>query len=233
MLFRSEDGRSGVYHEGLPYRLDGVNVRPGAGITGELEKSPALLVTAVLKPDLSSVLTRTDRPCSRDGEIMAQARGDWGTPECGQGLPCFTSLAGLKKFSFWELVEARDFEGLVVTATADGASLEVRFKNVFGNAQEAQELVAHYEGGPGKPMPRFLKHPIPALAQGQDHVVTVPLVIDEDQKALPVQPDSRRGRFYELASLDWKGRLLDGATEIQVQVSHFVYRQYREKTPSK
>jgi len=228
-----EDGRTGVFHEGLPYRLGGVNVRPGAKVAGELEKAPALLVTAVLRPDMSSVLTRTDRPCSRDGVIMAQARGDWGTPECGQGLPCFTSLAALAKFSYWELLEARNFEGLSVTPGADGASLEVRFKNVFGVAQEAQELVAHYEGGPGKPMPRFLKHPVPALVQGQEHVVTVPLVVDEDEKPLPVQPDSRRGRFYDLASLDWKGRLLDGATEIQVQVSHFVYRQYREKNPSK
>jgi hypothetical protein len=229
-----EDGRAGVYHEGLPYRVGGVNLRLAAGVAREaLEKVPALLVTAVLKPDLSSVLTRTGRPCSRDGEIYAQARSDWGTPECGQGLPCFTSLAALARFSYWEVSEIRDFEGFTVTPTEDRAALNVRIRNVFTTAQPAMEFVAHYEGGPGKPMARFLKHPIPALAPGQEHVASVPLTIDGDEKPLPIQPASRRGNFFELASLDWEGSLLDGDARIPIQVSHFVYRQYRDADHSK
>ncbi len=228
------DDRTGVYYDGPPYRVGGVNLRLAAGVSREaLEKSPALLVTAVLKPDLASVLTRTGRPCSRDGVIYAQARGDMGTPECGQGLPCFISLEKLATFSYWEVTEVRDFEGFTVTPTADRAALNVRIRNVFSTAQPAMEFVAHYEGGPGKPMPRFLKHAIPALAPGQEHVASVALTIDGDEKPLPLQPDSRRGNFFELASLDWEGELVDGDARIPIQVSHFVYRRYRDADNSK
>jgi hypothetical protein len=223
-----------VFYDGPPYRLGGVNVRLAAGVTREaLEKVPALLVTGVLKPDLASTLTRSERPCSRDGEIYAQARSDWGTPECGQGLPCFTSLEALTKFSYWEFSEVRDYEGLTLTKSTDGAALNVSFRNVFSSAQAAMELVAHYEGGPGKPMARFVKHPIPPLAPGQQHVASVPLTIDGDEKPLPIQPASRRGNFFDLASLDWEGKLLDGDAELPVQVSHIVYHQYRGSDNSK
>lgn len=228
------DDRAGVYYEGLPYRVGGINLRLAAGVDRkDLEKSPALLVSAILKPDLASVLTRTGRPCSRDGVIYAQARSDWGTPECGQGLPCFISLEKLATFSYWEVSEVQDFEGFTATPTDDRTALNVRIRNVFTTAQPAMEFVAHYEGGPGKPMARFLKHAIPPLALGQEHVATVPLTIDGDGKPQPILPDSRRGNFFELASLDWEGELVDGDARIPLQVSHFVYRQYRDSDNSK
>ncbi len=210
-------------YQGLPYRLDGINVRFPAGTSPELiEKSPALLVTMTRKPDLGSALVRTDRTCDPSDPPMAQARSDWGTPECGQRSPCITTLAALAKFSYWEVSAVEAFSGLTVTEAADGQSLQVKVSNIFGSRQGALELTAHYEGGSGKPMPQFIKFPVPGLEPGASFEAQVHRTVDASGAPVTTPP-GHRSRFFDLATLDLQGSLKDGQTEIPVRLSVFLH----------
>jgi len=214
----------GLIYKGLPYRFEGINLRFPEGTSAELiEKTPGLMVTMSKKENLASTLVRTDRTCDPDESPMAQARSDWGTPECAQQSPCNTTLSALSAHSFWEVTSVEAYSGLSVTL-ADDRILQVKLTNVFATKQAAQELVAHYEGGPGKPMQHFLKIAVPELAPGATFEVQVHRTIDESDVPV-IKPSGRRG-FYELFYLEMDGTLLDGANGLPVRLKTSVFQLF-------
>ncbi|PKN23960.1 MAG: hypothetical protein CVU65_13130 [Deltaproteobacteria bacterium HGW-Deltaproteobacteria-22] len=213
----------GLIYEGLPYRFEGINVRFPAGTSPELiEKSPGLIVMMSKKVNLASTLVKTDRTCDPKEPPMAQARSDWGTPECGQQSPCNTTLSALSAHSFWEVTTVEAYSGLSVTVSGDGRVLQVKLTNVFATKQAAQQLVAHYEGGPGKPMPHFLKIAVPELAPGATFEVQVHRTIDESD--VPMTKPSRRRGYYELFYLEMDGTLPDGANGLPMRLKTSVFQ---------
>ncbi len=214
-----------LVHEGTTHRLAGVNVRfPGGTDLDMVDRAPALLVRMRKKADLSSILKKTDRICRPD-PIVLQARSDWGTPECRQEVPCMRSMEQLKAFSFWDVVDVKPWQGLVMKAQKD--NWEVTWSNPFAAALPEVKLIAWYEGGPGKPMPLQIEHDLASLPPGGTHTFLVPMVVDGEKQAIPV-PERGRGRsVYWLHRLKMQAEFTDGQKKIPVLLDTLTIDPYK------
>lgn len=200
----------GHRYTGAPARIGPLNVFAGgspatSGRLGELSSSRLLarlqgshvVARGEILPSLSARLVDSG-PCpddfGSDPAELPQMRGDQISPE-GGFRTTRAQLEALQAFQASQ-IDAVDLGGVVATGD-DQVTLELR--NPFAEALDGLEAHAHYEGGPGKPMPRL--EPIAlALPPGGSQRLVLATLLD-------VPPGSTRRSAHRLASIDLEGQI--------------------------
>lgn len=201
----------GTLYRGAPYRLARVNV---FGVDSQLAaahagKAQAVIVYGQKRPSLWSALTQAG-PCPDEEELMAQMRSDWVAPEGGYFA---TSRARLEEQPYLLGTSARAVT-LYELLDADETQVRVRVFNPFDAPYAEMTFVAHYEGGPGKPMPVYDEQ-ILALAPGASVELTVPRSADPEGK----EPPTKMG--YGLHSLGLVGLAGQARIDADLFIRHF------------
>ena len=169
----------GNLYQGFDYRLGDTNLVFPSGIEPEkFAHEPVVIIEGHYEADLTRHIKKIGK-CDPDTFVIhMQMRGDWGNPESGsaQGL---TTRARLKELSWFQVVrvEAEKFvsyEAQYVDSVPEKLSLT--FTNIFADPLPEVPFSLHYEGGLGKPMPVYIDEKIPALAPGESHTHTLPVV---------------------------------------------------------
>lgn len=189
----------GWVYAGAPARIGRLNVFTSSAI--DTLSGRLVLARGRHEPSLLALLDKREQCPSDYGKSPAefpQMRSDWVAPEGGfktardklAKLPCFRARE-LRAVDLGEKLEARD--DVVV----------VELRNPFLTPLDALEARAHYEGGPGKPMPLFREVKL-ALPAGGTQRLELPAHIE----AGPAGQDAgaRRGS-YRLHSVDLRGTL--------------------------
>ena len=176
----------GSLHAGASHRLGRRNV---FGETPALDDGAYVRLQATEVPNLFAALEPRG-PCD-DGEgPMPQMRGDW-PPEEGT---YFTTRAKLREATYLRASDATPVELVDIqlppdedggrkhgAAPADpSARVTATLHNPFPFPLDGLTLVLHYEGGRGKPMPRYRDRPFPALPPGATQTVQIPAAIEDD-----------------------------------------------------
>jgi hypothetical protein len=194
-----------------PVRLESRNlVAPAPALAGVAGK---IVVAYGKERPLKEALAPLG-PCGDEygkNQPLPQMRSDWISPEGGYT----TTRAKLDKLSF---IDATWVEIVVLHEVVGRAVGErtIRVKNPFDAPLVGLEIKAHYEGGSGKPMPRF-KPQKSDLPPGGHVDVVLPLRIDETGAAVTGTAGGKRGDFT-LESID----LALDRPEILVDASIFI-----------
>lgn len=191
---------------GAPARVGDLNVftRQSANdFAGQL-----VLVRGNQEGSLLSALVEQG-PCPKldvDPEHI-QMRSDWVAREGGYR----TTKAKLRELPFFRATRVVALD-LGSKRDERGDRVQFAIKNPFTVSMNGLEAVAHYEGGPGKPMPRF--EPITlVLPPGATQIVDLAARVE----AGPAGADSGEPRgVYVLATVDLRGKL--GALTIDVSL---------------
>jgi hypothetical protein len=143
----------GTHYTGAPLRLGDLNVFIDAGRFDD-DTRGAVVVYGEREASLLDAITPTG-PCSKDfgreGE-MAQMRSDWVAKEGGARTTRerLTNLPYIRGSSIHTLTLHT-----VVSDGTDGGPVVIELTNPFDVGLDSIEAHAHYEGGPGKPMPKM------------------------------------------------------------------------------
>lgn len=192
----------GLHYAGAPARVGRVNVFATGfePLVGE-----PVLVRGRREGSLLSALTKLG-PCPAPApEEHAQMRSDWVSPEGGFR----TTRARLENVSYFTEVTltAVDLGGAI---SSDDAVTIFELRNPFAAPLDGLAARAHYEGGPGKPMPHFASIAL-RLPPGGRQRIEVPTSVERD----PAGRGDARGA-YRLQSLDLEGQV--GAIEVDVSL---------------
>jgi len=160
----------GQQWRGLPARLGRINlagVTPPAALYGR-----HVIVWGSREASLDAVVTRLG-PCPPDDRPMPQMRSDWIADEGGY-LTTHARLAAtpVLRAVRIEPVTLAGFGALPDGGVGHGFSLHNPF-----DAALTGTLRAHWEGGPGKPMPHFVEQPF-TVAPGASLTVALPFEPD-------------------------------------------------------
>jgi hypothetical protein len=166
-----------------------------------------VLVRGSREPSLLSAL-REVGPCPAERpEEHAQMRSDWVSPEGGFR----TTRDRLRDRPF---LRGTEIVALDLGSMLDGSGerVIVELKNPFDRAMDGLRAVAHYEGGPGKPMPRYEPVKLSLPPGGSQRLDLAARV-----EAGPAGQDSGEPRgMYALTSVDLEGTL--GAVDVKVSI---------------
>ena len=123
--------------------------------------------------------------------MMAQFRSDWYAAEGGYDT---SSQARLSEAHYLDATGAARTLDIIETTPStaqvktqvetEPASVEVRIRNPFARPLKGLKLTLHYEGGGGKPMPKYI-HKSVQLRGGESKLFTTPLELDAGQPARP------------------------------------------------
>jgi hypothetical protein len=171
-----------------------------------------VLVAAERKDDITTQIV-DEGPCPEGyGEPwrMMQWRDDWTAPEgrrlyrSGPGATDTApwSHARLKTLSYFQTegwVEPLEVVQVEVIDKKGGSVAAVTLHNPL-NAPLTLPVVLHYEGGPGKPTPRYEQVQV-NVKPGERHTFTAPLTLTEED------PDTKAGRrgMHRLQSVEVRG----------------------------
>lgn len=165
----------GTHYAGAPLRIGDLNVFIDAGRFGD-DTRGVVIVYGERESPLLDALTATG-PCSddfgREGE-MAQMRSDWVAKEGGARTTRerLASLPYIRGSSIHNIDLHR-----VVSDGTDGGPIVIELLNPFDVALDGLEAHAHYEGGPGKPMPKLTPIEL-SLPPGGSQRVELPASIE-------------------------------------------------------
>jgi hypothetical protein len=208
-----DDGR---HYRGAPVRVAGINVFAQGSVTDLAGK--VVLVRGSRQPSLLAALT-DEGPCPADDEPLEtpQMRSDWVSPE-GGFKSTRAKLGALPAFRATSVTPV----DLGAQIGSDGDRVVVELKNPFAVAMSSLRLRAHYEGGPGKPMPRF--EPIDlVLAPGASRRIELKAHVEAGPTG---RTEGEPRGTYHLASVDIDGKL--GHIELDVRIVANVPRDGRK-----
>lgn len=153
-------------------------------------------------------------PCPNERpEEHAQMRSDWVSPEGGFR----TKRDRLRDQPFLRATEVVAID-LGSMLDGSGERVIVELKNPFDRAMDGLRAVAHYEGGPGKPMPRYEPVKLSLPPGGSQRLDLAARV-----EAGPAGEDAGAPRgIYALSSVDLEGKL--GALDVMVSIPAHVGR---------
>jgi hypothetical protein len=171
---------AGTYYPGARYRVGRLNLF-GAGELPDAQVGRIVVVQAERRSDLGARLEASG-PCPEGEPLPIQARSDWAPEEGGYR----TTEERLRTASYLVQIAApRVVELLsVVAPPAKGLrptppvgppeKVRVGVRNPFDFPLEGLRLVLHYEGGSGKPMPRYETVALPRLLPGESFELAQP-----------------------------------------------------------
>jgi hypothetical protein len=202
-------------YKGAPFRLGKVNVFTNS-LPGGRDKVDALagktvLLAGKLSKPLFAALSEVG-PCdSTFGSEYKdlQMRSDWVSPEGG----FLATRERLDKLSYWQASTIRRVTLSRIEHDGKGGSpVIVTLLNPFDKPMSTLEAKAHYEGGTGKPMPKFVPIEL-ALPPGAKQRLKLAKQIPGGASDRTKGP--RKGA-YHLDSIDISGSI--GATEFDVRI---------------
>lgn len=209
----------GYIYRGAPGRIGDLNVFVERAVDELVGK--VVLARGKKNPSLLSALDKGDRCPDDYGKSpaeMPQMRSDWVSPE-GSFRPTRDRLRSLPCFEATELIAIDMGRETSVTEEA----VTVTLHNPFDAPLDGVKAQAHYEGGPGKPMPRFEPITLKLPAGGTQELSLPPRV-----EAGPAGRDEGEPRgTYVLASIDLSGRV--GNVELDVSLPVSVPRNPRKR----
>jgi hypothetical protein len=190
----------GYIWRGAAHRMGGVNIMGLERELGAVKAGAVVAIHGAREPSLDAAITRGD-PCPDDYHSPGmQLRSDWIASEGGHR----STHAKLAQIAFIRATRHQVLSMHEAVSEADGA-VRFRIRNPLDAPLDGVDAKLHYEGGPGKPMPRFIDQPL-SLAAGASVEIEAPRYIDADGDALQVQGDRpRRGRYYELRGFQMRG----------------------------
>ncbi len=170
----------GFLWRGAAFRLDGENIF-GVDIDEALA-GKTVIVYGESRPSLDSMLERAGKCPEGYGneESSQQLRSDWTSEECGFNIGRSTH-ARLREISYLDARGVFAVE-MIKHKTDDGTTpdmMTVEVHNPFGVALTDAEVVSHYEGGRGKPRPRYDRQKV-TLQPGERKQIRVTLSIPEE-----------------------------------------------------
>jgi len=194
--------------EGASHRIGRRNVFGVGGGADSLD-GKLVLVRGTVGASLADALTLKG-PCPAEGSASRQFRADWMADEGGY----VTTRARLQTIPYLRASSVEPFPVLQVS----NPTLENRRKehwrgpvphvpasatvhNPTGSVWNL-ELLLHYEGGPGKPMPEYERRPV-RVEPGQETTVAIDSVIRD-----PAHPDSERA-YWILEDVELAGAVGD------------------------
>jgi hypothetical protein len=188
----------GQIYAGAPARIGRLNVFARAPV--EALGGKTVLARGRHEPSLLALL-RKQGPCPDDyGENpreLPQMRSDWISPE-GSFL---TTRAKLDKLPCFRARSVREVD-LGQKLSADGDTIVVELRNPFAVSLSSLAARAHYEGGPGKPMPRLEKLELSLPPGGKQR-----FELAAEVEAGPAGRTEGKPRgLYRLQSVDLEGR---------------------------
>ena len=170
-----EDGR---LYRGLPWRANGVNLRIGPG---SLPPAGSLvLYRYTAQPSLADILVDVGQAPEGYGarESMQQLRSDWMAPETGFSVGRSTR-AVMKRTAWHDVSWIQPFDAIRVER---GKDIRITLSNPTDTVMSGIEIAAHYEGGRGKPWPRYERKTIERLAPGERQTLVWPLSLTNDER---------------------------------------------------
>ncbi len=198
-----EDGQ---LYEGAGYRLGRVNVFGVDDDLDDLGGNGPVVVFGTKRPGLDAKLEARGL-CPEDFEPQAvQMRDDWVAPEGGPT----TTRAVLHGLSYLQGVRVRRLT-VAQFERSDASTVRVRVRNPFSLNVASLAFVAHYEGGPGKPVPTLVDRDL-SLEPGQSTPLEFPRQLDGSE----YRPERRGGS--SLYSLELRGQLGKARVDIEILV---------------
>jgi hypothetical protein len=147
-------------YKGFDYRINKTNlILPEKTDAEAIQKAPIVMLTGTHVKDLTTVIQKI-RPCNPNEYPVPQMRMDWASNECG-AHPGITTLKRLKSLSYFLADEATISTAIQVKE--QNGTIAVEITNPFDFSLPCMTFAVHFEGGGGKPQPRFDEYPIPQL----------------------------------------------------------------------
>lgn len=192
--------------EGASHRIGRRNVF-GVGAGADSLDGKLVLVRGTAGSSLADALTFKG-PCPAEDSASRQFRTDWMADEGGY----VTTRARLQTVPYLRASSVEPFPVLQVSnptlenrrkehGPAPNVPASATVHNPTGSVWNL-ELLLHYEGGPGKPMPRYLRRPV-RVEPGQETTVIIDSVIRD-----PAHPDSERA-YWILEDVELAGAVGD------------------------
>lgn len=188
--------------QGAAYRIEGINlvyegkenISPWAGKLVFFQYS--------LEPDLNSILTLKGPTPQGYGqeESMMQLRSDWMSEETGFTVGQSTKDK-LKTIPWYKVSQMEEVTGFSVKQKEK--SHELNYMNPFQESLDEVNIKIHYEGGGGKPSPRYVHQSLGSLMAGEKGTLEFPDTIQEENedKALS-RPYHFNSVYFELVQGD-------------------------------
>lgn len=200
----------GFVYVGAPARVGAVNVFTAVAVAPLAGKT--VLAVGAREPSLFAALDERG-PCASDygsdPRELPQMRSDWVSPEGGfrTTRQRLEKLAGFRAHSVSEISLGREL-------AREGETVVVELENPFAASLDALGAVAHYEGGPGKPMPLREKLALALPPGGRQR-----LELRAEIEAGPAGAATGTPRgWYRLESVELSGRV----GQVEVDASIFV-----------
>ena len=189
--------------QGSKFRLDDENLF-GVVIDPALV-GKTVIIYGTSKPSLDSMLVKGAAcpPGYGDQESAMQMRSDWTSPECGFTIGRSTHEK-LRALSYLDAQAVFPVTFIESATSADDGSFTVTVSNPLAAPIEGAEVVSHYEGGRGKPQPRYERQAI-TLQPGESKQVTVPRQLERE--LVDGQPRGRVFRLYDVALVGTAGQV--------------------------
>lgn len=142
----------------------------------------AVVITGTMRNDLSKIIEKKEKCPPKYGEMESsqQIRSDWVGEETGFHIGHSTKEK-LSRLSYFEYSAIRPFDG-VKTYVENNKQIVV-FQNTLEQKIDKLQIIAHYEGGWGKPQPGFVKREFQNLnSQEQIRVSFQPTLKDKNSR---------------------------------------------------
>lgn len=197
----------GMQYQGARWRLGRINVFGLDAELSALARSQAVIVYGREEAPLLSVLQKVG-PCPDEELPVMQMRSDWIADEGGYR----TTRARLQELTYIQ-GQAALAVTLYEVIAADERELRLRVHNPFDAPYSEMSLIAHYEGGPGKPMPHYDSQLV-QLAAGGSVEIALPRSADPDA----IRPPTKMG--WDLHSIQLRGRVGRARMDADLTVPH-------------
>lgn len=196
----------GKLWQGANYRLGKLNVFGVDDDIAAIEGTNLIAVFGEKKPNLDSRVRELGSCPNPYEPIMVQMRSDWAPLEGGPN----TTHRRLSEIRY---IEGRSVQSVNMSEVLEGDDkyAELRIRNPFDMKMAGLTVEAHYEGGPGKPMPTMVEQLL-ALEPGEWTVVRLPRTLGDGP------PRTKAGSG--LHSLEIRGELGKAFLDIELFVPH-------------
>ncbi|MCB1157709.1 MAG: hypothetical protein KDK45_09415, partial [Leptospiraceae bacterium] len=185
-------------YEGFSHRIGNVNLLAAKNVQlKDLEEGIVLLEGFATK-DLTKAIKKKGKcdPSTFNQQFgMQQIRMDWMPVENRKDdfglvswIPGLTNREALRSLSYLEVLKIR--KANFFSLKKEEKHIKVTFTNILEQELPSVKLNLHYEGGRGKPSPRFKTKKIPTLKPGKSYTFTVPKSIEEGLE------ERRKDRFF-------------------------------------
>lgn len=152
----------GYLYKGCDYRINGINIVDKTKKDLDKWAGKPVVIYYRQKTDLNQILVKDEKAPEDYGkeESMMQMRSDWVSPETGFQIGR-TTKEKLKGISYYEVYDIVPYTGFKIKS--DDTMTHLTIVNDFDVPMTDIKVTGHYEGGSGKPMPKYVPNSFKGL----------------------------------------------------------------------